>query len=153
MYSMSKIFSEHELNDIIEYWDKNNPESAVGLIQEYLMDLDYDPLPEKVLNAALALANPSTRDIARSKYVQEDERYYWIRKNRANRRSVVTLVSGKEEVELLYIDNNFNINADKLSENNIIESGFDPNRFYKFACANGFNIVYKTIYEALSKTD
>lgn len=126
---MSKLFSEHDFQEIAKIWDCYNPEISVNFTVDYLLQMGWDMNNQEALQIALALGNPISRELVKSVYVTKEKKFYWKKEVNTSQKSSVTFYltthSGATQVNLS------SSTRDKLTESEIINWGYNPALFIK----------------------
>lgn len=113
-------FTEEQYRGIIKAWRSERIyQNSTQAVIDYLID-DINVSVTDFGAEALALANPTTRDLVYDKYVEKEKKYYW----KLNGLFLVKSVSDGS----LYFDKD---DGDSLSESEIREWGFNPEMFDK----------------------
>ena len=77
---MTKNFTEEQYQKIVEIGKQFDEDRAKK--SSKVIDYVFDEYPDaynytEILDMALAIANPLTREESRDKYVEKEEKYYW----------------------------------------------------------------------------
>ena len=96
---MSKKFTEEQFNKLVEikekYFSNNLLANGIGgenpnqAIREYDIKLSDFIWIENLVNEAVAIMNPLTREWAHEQFVEKEKKYYWT-KNTKHKKHVYT---------------------------------------------------------------
>lgn len=125
---------EDQYCDDLYFEPKSSNKAVEHVVEQHDPELNDFIDNNSLGNEAVALMNPVTRELAYEKYVEKEKRYVWTSKKRTNSGdanrlfesiyggiNVVSIRGGRKEV----------IQREKLTESEIREWGYDPERFDK----------------------
>lgn len=135
---MKEKFTEKEYQEIVKLSTKWMViDSSLREVVEYTSNIRGCVGMELVWKA-LAIANPETREWAHERYVEEEERYYWITKKVNSEGKPLVLMHGAGGVVQMRCP------LDLLTRSEVVEWGLNPDRYiytsdreYALELANG----------------
>jgi len=132
---MSKKFTEMQYEQIVAISEDNaeDREEKTKQILDYIFDNKLMPTGRtEVLDRALVISNPLTRDIGREHYVEKGKKYYWTTKKSDNYGLTGRLYKTNDDsIKPDFDDVHYYDNDEQLTESEIREWGYNPEMFDK----------------------
>lgn len=125
---MMKKFTEEQYEAIIDAWNSSLLyDRATHFVIEYVNSIgscNYE--------AALAIANPKTRELSHDRYVEKEKLYVWQSKQETSDGKVKRLYDAAIGVSDSFIDKTEPThNGNRIAESRIKEWGYNPEMFNK----------------------
>lgn len=127
-------FTEEQYRQIVEAWDsKNTYRQATTAVIETINSFSTFAFTEFSGDEALALGNPVTREYAHERFVEKEKRYVWNSKKTDSAGHCMRLFRDRSLIVRGFTGNYSDEVSDdeKLTESEIREWGYDPERFDK----------------------
>lgn len=132
---MRTRYTKKQGEEIISLWTDDNSMKPVAVNDIIRTAVDFlgakagftfnSNQGEEMVNAALALANPVTREITYSRFVEKETRYFWTTKKETDSGQHLMLFHGAGGVVQMRGP------EEALTESEIVEWGFNPDAFNK----------------------
>lgn len=122
-----KIQEKYFSNNLLTYGiDGENPNQAIS---EYDNKLRLFIWVEDLLNEAIAIMNPVTREWAHDKFVEKEKKYYWTSKGEDSKGLKRRLYIKADRVRD-YFEDKFLYNENEvLTEQQVYQWGYNPEMF------------------------
>lgn len=127
-------FTEEQYQKIIKIWNNNSLSHEQKVSDISYLVLNFGGFMMYSVNQALALANPLTREWAYEQFVEKEKRYVWTSKKKTDASDLfMRLFKSKRGYigSTVVIENDDTGLDEKLTESEIREWGYDPERFDK----------------------
>lgn len=131
---MLKNFTQMQYEQIVAISEDNaeDREEKTKQILDYIFDNKLAPgFGTEVLDRALVISNPLTRDIGRERYVEKEKKYYWTTKKLDKYGLRGRLYKTTDDTIQSYFDAILNDTDEQLTEAEIREWGYNPVMFDK----------------------
>jgi len=131
---MLKNFTQMQYEQIVAISEDNaeDREEKTKQILDYIFDNKLMPAGRtEVLDRALVISNPLTRDIGRERYVEKEKKYYWTTKKLDKYGVRGRLYKTTDDTIQSYFDAILNDTDEQLTEAEIREWGYNPVMFDK----------------------
>lgn len=129
---MTKKFTEEEYQKIVDCFDRINDDYNLGLMNDYLiremqheLDSEFDLVEDWA--EIIAISNPRTRQRAHEKFVEKENKYHW-RYKKTDEDGDHWYLEKCSGLIVMGVGPNKN---DMLTENEIIEAGYNPDMYDK----------------------
>lgn len=131
---MLNNFTQMQYEQIVAISEDNaeDREEKTKQILDYIFDNKLMPTGRtEVLDRALVISNPLTRDIGREHYVEKEKKYYWTTKKLDKYGVRGRLYKTTDDTIQLYFDAILNDTDEQLTEAEVREWGYNPVMFDK----------------------
>lgn len=131
---MIEKFTQKQYEDIIEIGEEQaeDREEKTKQILDYIFDNNLMPaFRTEVLDRALVIANPLTREIGRERYVEKENKYYWTTKKLDKHGVRGRLYKTSDDSIKPYFDSEIYDIDEQLTESELREWGYNPDMFNK----------------------
>lgn len=127
-----KIQEKYFSNNLLTYgMDGENPNQAIS---EYDNKLRLFIWVEDLLNEAIAIMNPVTREWAHDKFVEKEKKYYWTSKDgtKSGKMHRRLYKGGFSKIHDIYIEDNYpKSENEELTESEVMSSVYNQEMFDK----------------------
>lgn len=120
---MTKKFTEEQYQKIVEIGDnyRDDRMTQVNALISFTYDIPLNQI--EVVNRAIAIANPLTREWAHDKFVEKEKKYYWTTKKKNKHGKPMVLFNGAGGIVQMMGP------KQPLTESEIKEWGYNPEMF------------------------
>lgn len=131
---MIEKFTQKQYEQIVAISEDNAEarEEKTKEIIDYIFDNKLMPAGRtEVLDRALVISNPLTREIGRGRYVEKENKYYWTTKKLDKYGAAGRLYKTTDDSIKPYFDAIINDTDEQLTESELREWGYNPDMFDK----------------------